>query len=86
MKKCHLCKVCGLFINNEPWGKDGKTPTYEICPCCGVEFGNEDCSEDSILEYRRNWIIKGALWFDEHLRPQDWEFKAQLEQLLSEEI
>lgn len=20
-----------------PWGDDGKTPTYDICPCCGVE-------------------------------------------------
>lgn len=38
----HFCRVCGLYIEDEPWGKDGSCPTYEICSCCGVEFGNED--------------------------------------------
>lgn len=35
------CRVCGLYLGYQPWGEDGKTPSYEICPCCGVEFGYE---------------------------------------------
>ena len=34
------CRICGYRLGFEPWGDDEKTPTYEICPCCGVEFGN----------------------------------------------
>lgn len=35
----HNCRVCGYYIDDLPWGKDGNCPTYEICPCCGDEFG-----------------------------------------------
>lgn len=42
------CRICGYRLGFEPWGDDEKTPTYEICPCCGVEFGNEDCTIKSI--------------------------------------
>ena len=41
------CKVCGYKLSFESWGDDGNTPTYEICPCCGVEFGNEDYTAES---------------------------------------
>lgn len=50
------CRICGYRLGFEPWGDDEKTPTYEICPCCGVEFGNEDCTMKSIKEYRKSWI------------------------------
>ena len=29
----HNCRVCGYYIDDLPWGKDGNCPTYEICPC-----------------------------------------------------
>ena len=41
------CRICGYRLGFEPWGDDEKTPNYEICPCCGVEFGNEDCTMKS---------------------------------------
>jgi len=27
----HNCRVCGLYIDDLPWGEDGNCPTYEIC-------------------------------------------------------
>lgn len=33
----HNCRVCGLYIEDFPWGDDGNCPTYEICPCCGAK-------------------------------------------------
>lgn len=72
------CRVCGLYIQDFPWGKDGKSPTYEICPCCGVEFGNEDYTKESICDYRREWISNGAIWFDQKKRPKNWDLYKQL--------
>ena len=44
-------------------GEYGKYPSYEICPCCGVEFGNEDYTLTSILEYRKNGLSLGVIGF-----------------------
>jgi hypothetical protein len=37
----YCCRICGLKQDFKPWGEDGKTPAFEICSCCGVEFGND---------------------------------------------
>ena len=37
----YVCRVCGAEQPEAPWGDDGETPTYDICNCCGVEFGYE---------------------------------------------
>lgn len=47
--KFNLCKVCDFDCSPFfPWGEDGLTPSYSICPQCGVEFGYEDTSEAGI--------------------------------------
>jgi len=35
---------------------------YNICPCCGTEFGNDDAmlSHDQL---RAQWLANGAGWF-----------------------
>ena len=54
----NTCRVCGytdaIFF---PWGKDGKTPSFEICECCNIEFGYEDCQSSSIRRYRQKWLL-----------------------------
>ena len=40
-----------------PWGQDGHTPSYAICPNCGAEFGYEDASEAGIENYRKKHLI-----------------------------
>lgn len=72
------CRVCGLYIKDSPWGKDGCSPTYEICPCCGVEFGNEDYTIESTKRYRATWINKGFKWFDSTEKPKHWNKEEQL--------
>jgi hypothetical protein len=47
-------------------------PSYEVCPRCGFEFGNDDNpgtgTPDSFDEYRRDWEASGAPWFDERVK------------------
>ena len=72
------CRVCGWPQAEPPWGPDGKTPSFAICDCCGVEFGYEDCSEQSAARYRQAWIVSGAPWHDERKRPPDWRIPQWL--------
>ncbi|MGM5631613.1 hypothetical protein O2K51_11990 [Apibacter raozihei] len=73
----HNCKVCGLYIEDFPWGENGDSPTYEICPCCGVEFGNEDYTVESINEYRDKWMNEGFEWFNSKEKPKSWNKEEQ---------
>lgn len=27
------CRVCGLYLDYQPGGEDGRVPSYDICPC-----------------------------------------------------
>ena len=73
------CRVCGYLSDTAPWGDDGKSPTYEICPCCGVEYGYEDSSIVGIKKYREEWIAAGADWKDKKSKPENWSWEDQLE-------
>jgi hypothetical protein len=44
-----------------PWGDDGQTPSYEICPNCNAEFGYEDASENGIANYRIKHLLAPSL-------------------------
>lgn len=58
------CRVCGWLQSAAPWGLDGKTPSFEICDRCGVEFGYEDCTDAAVQQYRASWIAAGTPWHD----------------------
>ena len=38
-------------------------PSYEVCPSCGLEFGNDDnpgtAPPISFEDYRREWVARG---------------------------
>lgn len=36
------CHVCGCELDFLPW--DGGTPSYEIYPCCYMQFGYDDAA------------------------------------------
>lgn len=44
------------------------TPSYEVCPRCGFEFGNDDnpgtAEPQSFEGYRHEWEARGRPWFD----------------------
>lgn len=34
------CPACGFELNGPPWR--GEDPSWNICPCCGIEFGYDE--------------------------------------------
>ncbi|WP_218940109.1 hypothetical protein [Denitrobaculum tricleocarpae] len=67
-----------------PWGLDGKTATFDICACCGAEFGYEDSLYSAVVSYREEWKRKGMNWWSEKDKPEDWDVKAQLSNIPAE--
>ena len=82
MSQQYLCPICGFDkLQEEPFDKNNE-PSYEICPCCGFEFGfNGDNRKDRFNEYRKQWISDGAKWFMPDVKPRDWTLKKQLNKL-----
>jgi len=80
-----LCLVCGLaFIGDDselPWGPDGESPTFNFCPCCGVEFGYGDFTIESVRQRRSEWVAAGHEWRQPDERPAEWDLEAQLARL-----
>ncbi|CDX04036.1 hypothetical protein [Desulfitobacterium hafniense] len=71
--KRYTCHVCGYpNLDETHLGEDGKTPLFEYCPCCGVQFGYSDATLIAITRHRERWLSEGAKWFDESLKPHDW--------------
>ncbi|MDX2242976.1 MAG: hypothetical protein NW224_20035 [Leptolyngbyaceae cyanobacterium bins.302] len=77
----YRCRVCGFLHEEPPWGDDGKTPTFNICECCGTEFGYEDATPKAIQSARKNWLSNGAKWYLPEFRPSDWDLSEQLKNI-----
>ena len=75
------CRVCGLRLDDPPWGLDGRTPLYEFCPCCGVEFGYQDATRLGAQRHREKWLKSGGNWNESKAQPLDWNRAKQLEQV-----
>ncbi len=72
----YICPVCGFKgLKEMPYDKHG-SPSYEICHCCGFEFGLDE--KASMDRFREDWIRKGAPWFTPGLKPADWDLQKQL--------
>ncbi len=88
MFTCPICAFSGLSEDPEP-----DFGTYEICPCCGCEFGYEVWDMKDAEKYREKWLSKGAIWrwndgkFPEDNSPPDWNLemaKKRIEAMLLE--
>ncbi len=77
--KKYICPICGYDkLDEPPYGENGE-PSFEICPCCGFEYGYDDFDQHYTFEsYRANWLKKGAKWVDKDLKPNDWDLEKQL--------
>jgi hypothetical protein len=53
----YTCPVCGFKELEEP------PEDFNICPCCGTEFGYHDVGH-SDRELRNAWLKKGGMWSD----------------------
>jgi len=60
-------------------------PSYEVCSCCGFEFGNDDnpgtSQPQSFEDYFAEWQASGCVWFDEEKKPEGWSLARQLDSL-----
>ena len=68
----HKCPVCAY--------PDLAAPPidFEICPCCGTEFGLDDDQKDHD-ELRSDWIARDMRWFSRANRPPlGWNPARQL--------
>ncbi|HEX3315363.1 MAG TPA: hypothetical protein VHR72_10755 [Gemmataceae bacterium] len=72
------CRVCGLLQAEPPWGEDGKSPTFDYCACCGVEFGYQDANVLAIQRRRQKWIADGMAWDKPNEKPSNWNWREQL--------
>ncbi len=75
MNKCPVCGYNGL---HEPAYDRHGYASFEICPCCGIEFGYEDArrSHESL---RDKWIARGMPWWsDVRKPPAGWDPVQQL--------
>jgi len=75
----YRCRVCGLAQRDAIWGPDGACPTYDICDCCGCEFGYEDCLAEAVRNHRERWLAAGANWFEPSAKHPGWDLAEQLE-------
>ena len=82
----YVCRVCGAEQLDPPWGEDGKNATFDLCDCCGVEFGYEDATLMGIRRYREEWLSNGAKWKVEKEKPKDWLLEQQLKNVPKEYI
>jgi hypothetical protein len=77
----YVCRVCGLQQDELPWGEDGNTPSFNICDCCGTEFGYHDATLTAIKNTRSKWIAQGTKWFNPKAKPEIWVLKEQLQKI-----
>jgi len=76
----NICFVCGFDGLEEPAYNEIKEPSYEVCPCCGFEFGVDETGDpDRYGSFRSKWISAGAEWFLPDKKPKDWSLEKQLE-------
>lgn len=70
----YTCPVCGW----DQLAENPRCPTYEICPCCGTEFGYDDYARSPLL-LRAQWVARGMRWWSRHrAAPEGWNAWAQL--------
>ncbi len=82
MNKKYLCPVCGFHGLKEPPYGHGNEPSYEVCPCCGFEFGFDGGNtEEYFSKFRQRWIEEGTQWFILKSKPKNWDYKKQLRNL-----
>ncbi len=81
-RRFFICSVCGYDYLPGPLYEKGIPDVSLICTCCGFQPGYDDEELGYTLEsYREEWIQNGAKWFQEKMKPKQWNLKKQLENI-----
>jgi len=93
---CPCCGYAGLTVRpyaelddltalqglTPPYSRFLGAPSYDVCDCCGFEFGNDDepgtGNAVSFERYRSDWQEEGCPWFAPERRPEGWCLADQL--------
>jgi hypothetical protein len=68
------CPLCGWGLLGDAYSSLAELRfSYDICECCGCEFGYDDNEE-----YYAEWVAGGMEWFTQTARPKDWTINQQL--------
>lgn len=70
--------ICGF-----PWSETEEVEevrnSFDICDCCGCEYGYDDTSA-----YREQWLKRGAPWWNKKERPPQWYLDRQLQNIITD--
>ena len=84
------CPCCGYAgLDESAWNSIG-SPSDEIFPCCGIQFGYPDAAGGDLArrhevyrQWRRNWARRGMPWSSPGQGPPPgWDPEVQVEQFL----
>lgn len=85
MASNYKCPICGFSELHEPPYDDDDCPSFEICPCCGSEFGYDDAApslekrSQKWYVLREKWVSEGMSWYsDNRMPPEDWNPTLQV--------
>lgn len=78
------CTVCGYPGLREAPRSPMNGASYEICPCCGFQFGFDDEDQGiSAEQWRQRWVNSGMSWTSVgQYPPPGWDPREQLKRLL----
>ncbi len=77
------CPVCAYPKLEEPPHAPSGGGSYEICPCCGFQFGVDDDDKGITFDQaREKWVKGGMKWHSKGIKaPKIWDGAKQLEGL-----
>ena len=81
----HSCPICAYPGLEEPPRSPSGGGSYEICPCCGFQFGVTDDDDGvSCDTWRLHWAEEGMQWFSRGVpAPAGWDARAQFAKVSS---
>lgn len=76
----YICPVCGSDNLDQP--AYDRSPSFEICLCCGFQYGYDDDDQGYTFEqWRGEWVKEGMKWRSSSPPPKDYDPVKQLENL-----
>lgn len=79
----YICLICGFDKLYEPPYDKYSCASFEICPCCGTEFGYHIVhpNQEKITLLKEKWIKNGMIFNNNNRIPLNWSSSEQLKNL-----
>jgi hypothetical protein len=72
------CPVCGYGPLAESYSSTQELRwSYDICPCCGCEYGYDDHEQHFL-----GWQNRGCPWLHPGQMPDNWQLESQLPNII----